>query len=291
VPRVKPPKLTSPSARRDIADGAAELNYAPALAALGIADGDRRWGEARAMLQQVAANYLVVDAVAGTVKAGNARKGVKAGNARKGGARPGVEETPAGQIATLKVALQLLKVQAKQGYPNPFFPHPCDDKEDRHRGALPMALEMAIATELRAIELTADPEMSADVKLVAAIDAAIDRLKGAMSTGRRHNSALDNMIDQLEAVAFDLAPAVVASRKRLWEFIGAFMVDAMAMKRPDIESNRSRADKLLPEGRADQRQKMLKTEQAQADAARRREIDKQNEQTLKLLRKLQGRGA
>ena len=124
------------------------------------------------MLRQVAANYLVADAVTGAVKDRNAREGV--------------EETPAGQIATLEATRQLLKVQAKQGYPNPFFPHPCDDKEERHCAALPMALEMAIATELRAIEL-ATPDLSADVKLGAATDAAIDRLKGAMSTGRRHN--------------------------------------------------------------------------------------------------------
>jgi hypothetical protein len=234
VPRVKPPKLTPPAKRRDIADGAAKLNYAPALVVLGLAKGDRQWDQARDMLQQVAANYLVSDAIAGAVKDRNARDGV--------------EETPAGQIASLEDTRQLLKVQAKQGYPNPFFPHPCDDNDDRHRAALPMALEMAIATELRGIELTA-PELSADVKLSAAIDAAIDRLKGAMSTGRRHNWALDNMLDQLMGVAASLNPSIAEKRhrKRQWEFIIAFMVDAMGMKRPDIEGNRKRANKLLPD--------------------------------------------
>ena len=113
-----------------------------------------------------------------------------------------------------------------------------------------------------------------------------------MSIGRKHNAELDAMIDRLEAVAFEFAPALLArrKRKRLWEFIIAFMVDAMRMKAPDVEHHRSRADKLLTEGRAEQRRKMLETEQGQAVAAHWREIDKQNEQARELLRKLEGRG-
>lgn len=270
--------------RADIAAGAAERNYAPTLAALGIADGDRRWDEARAILQQVAANYLVAVAAE-------------------------VEETPARQIATLKAALQGMKARAKQGiYPSPCFAHPYDGKKSqleplpmelekvianqkpRDRAALPMPLEMAIAAEIPAIEL-ATPGLSMGAKHVAAIYTAIDRLNGAVSTGRKHNWARDAMLDQLVAVADDLAPAVVASRKRkrLWEFISAFMVDAMGMTRPDIEENRSRANKLLPDlRRLAQRREMLKTEQGQGDAARWREIDAQNEKTDELLRKLRG---
>jgi hypothetical protein len=157
VPRVTPPKLTSPAERRAIAAGADKRNYAPTLAVLGIAAGDKRSDQARAMLQQVAANYCLAVAAE-------------------------AEETPARQIATLKAARQMMKVQAKKGYPNPFFAHPIDDTKRRHRAALPMALEMAIATELRAIEL-ATPELSMGAKLVAAVDAAIDRLNGAVSTG------------------------------------------------------------------------------------------------------------
>jgi len=299
VPRGKPPKLISPAERRHIAAGAAELNYGPALEVLGITKGKRRRDRARArdMLEQVAAIYLVTDAVAGKVKDGNAREGV--------------EETPAGQIAALEVTRRRIKAQEARGEdPNPFFPHPCDvDKSKlaplpmelekalatqrpRPPAALPVPLEMAIATELRAIELTADPEMSPGAKYIAAIDAAIARLKGTMSIGRKHNAELDAMIDRLEAVAFEFAPALLArrKRKRLWEFIIAFMVDAMRMKAPDVEHHRSRADKLLPERRAEQRRKMLETEQGQAVAAHWREIDKQNEQARELLRKLEGRG-
>jgi len=71
-----------------------------------------------------------------------------------------------------------------------------------------------------------------------------------MSIGRKHNAELDAMIDRLEAVAFEFAPALLArrKRKRLWEFIIAFMVDAMRMKAPDVEHHRSRADKLLRRG-------------------------------------------
>jgi hypothetical protein len=267
VPRVRPPKLTSPAERKEIANGAAELDFAHTLEALGIAAGDKRRAGAHAMLSQIAENHLVIDAVAGPVKDRNVREGV--------------EETPAGQIETLKAARRRVKAQEKQGLdPNPFFPHPCkkpsrqealpialeDYKEPRHRAALSMAMEMDIARELHAIEL-ATPELSMVTKLVAAIDAAIDRLEGAMSTGRKHDWARDALLDQLEAVAGDLAPDVVADRKRLWEFIIAFM-DVMGMKRPDIESNRSRADKLLTEGRAEQRRKMLKTKQARVDVAR-----------------------
>ncbi len=153
---------------------------------------------------------------------------------------------------------------------------------------------MLIATELRAIEL-ATPELSLGAKYIAAIDAAIDRLKAAMSRGRKHNGgrkhdwARDAMIDRLEAVAFEFAPLVLASPKRLWEFIGAFM-DAMKVKKPGIESNRNRAYKRLPEGRAKQRYKMLKPEQWQAVEARRRESKKQNEQLSELLRKLEAAG-
>jgi hypothetical protein len=333
VPAVSPPKLIS---RQRIADGATRRNYAPALKVLGIARGDRRWPRARGMLKQVAAIYLVDDAVAGPVKkAGNARKGVKAGNTRKKGRRlPGVEETPAGQIAALEDMRRLIKAQVARGEdPNPFFPHPYEGKKSqlaplrgakgrplasqkpRHPAALPAAPEMLIATELRAIEL-ATPELSVGAKYIAAIDAAIDRLKGTMSTGRKPNWALDAMIDRLVDVAAGLDPAIAlyhlvnvpadldpviaagldpsiitAARKRLCDFISDFMVHAMRMKQPDIDANPSRFIPKLrrrAQRRAAHRREMLKTEQGQAVAARNRQ---QNEQDLKLLHKLQGRGA
>lgn len=156
--RTRAPKLTSPAERRKLARDARKRNYEPALAVLepalaelGITRGDRRWADVEAMLHEVAANYrLAVAAEA--------------------------EETPAGQIATLKAARQRMKAQKKQGMdPSPFFEHPCDDEKPRHRAALPMRLEMAIAAELRAIEL-ATPKLTKDAKQFAAIDAAIARL-------------------------------------------------------------------------------------------------------------------
>jgi hypothetical protein len=293
VPRPKPPELTSPAERRRIAARAADLNYEPALEVLGIVPGDRRWDRARDMLQQVAANYLVARAAMD-------------------------EETPARQIATLKDALKGMKARAKQGMdPSPFSAHPCDveksqlkplpmeqekalaSQKPRHEAGLPMALEMRIARELPATQL-ATPELSMGVKQVAATHAAIARLdanrrnsEGKASTGRPHPWPLVVMLDQLEAVAFEFAPLILAKRKRtrLWKFISNFMVDAMGMTRPDIEEHRSRADKLLPEVRAEHRRKMQETEQGQAAAARARETKKQNKQNLKLLRKLQGREA
>jgi hypothetical protein len=68
------------------------------------------------------------------------------------------------------------------------------------------------------------------------------------------------MLDQLVAVADDLDPSIKASRGRQLEFISAFM-DAMGMKAPDVENNRSRANKLLPDlRRKAQRREMLKME-------------------------------
>jgi hypothetical protein len=269
VPRAKPPELTSPAERQRIADGAAnpKRDYEPALEVLGIAEGDRR-KRAREMLQQVAANYLVDYAVTVSIAA---------------------EETPARQRATLKAVRRLIKGQAKKGYPNPFFPH----TEPRHPAALPATLETAIARELRAIEL-ATPELPLAEKYIKAIDAVIARLERDVSTGRKRNWALDNMLDQLMGVAAHLDPSIAEKRNRMrqWKFIIAFMVDAMGMTQPGIDHHRSRANKLLPDLRREAPwKKLMKTEQGQAAAARDRETKKQNEQLTELLRKLQGRGA
>jgi hypothetical protein len=251
VPRATPPKLTSPAERADIAAGAVDPErLGAALKVLGIAAGDKRWDQAHTMLQQVAANYCLAVAAA-------------------------AEETPARQIATLKAARQRVKAQDKQGLdPSPFFEHDIvagaiDDTKQRHRAALPMALEMAIAAEIPAIEL-ATPGLSMAAKHAAAIDAAIDRRNGAVSRGCKPDWPLRSMLDQLVAVAHDLDPSIKASHERQLKFISAFMEKAMGMSHPDIKHNRSRtANKLIPDlrraaGAAHRRE----TKQAKADAAR-----------------------
>jgi hypothetical protein len=234
---------------------------------LRITPDDERWSDARVRLWQVAANYMVAAAAA-------------------------AEETSARQRETLKAWRKRVKA-------------PPGGKKSHQRAPLSLALKMDIARELNAIEL-ATPGLSAVAKQVRAIDAVIARLdalpREKVSTGLKRAKHI--MLDQLVAVARDLhsrtsegrrehakARRVVmglkpklthhqrqeaiahllisASRKRFWEFINAFMVDAMRMTRPDIEENRSRANKLLPDLRREaQRRKMLKTERAQADAAR-----------------------
>ena len=240
MPRAKAPKLTSPGERKRIADGAADLDYESALKVLGIAEGDRRWGPARNMLEQIAANHRVACAAER-------------------------ERTPARQIAMLKAMLRLLKVQAKKGDPtSPFFPHTCDikdangdggDKKVRHEGTLSMELEMAVAREIRAIEM-ATSGLSVGAKQVAAINAVIDRLKGPEFRGRQYYWTRDVMVEQLVDVAANFDPSLYAhvegsssitvQPKRLWDFIIAFMVDVMGMEYPDIEGHRDRFYKLLP---------------------------------------------
>jgi hypothetical protein len=151
-----------------------------------------------------------------------------------------------------------------------------------------MSLEMAIGRELNAIE-RATPGLSTYAKQVAALDAAIDRLDArrrnskGVSRGRKQDWPLLFMFDQLVDVTHHLDPSITEprdrERKRLRKFIRAFMV-AMGMK----PQRRLRADRLLPE----RRKVLLKTEQAKVDAARWREIDKQNDQTIELLSKLGG---
>jgi hypothetical protein len=242
MPRAKPPKLTSPAERRRIADGAAKLNYTPALEVLGIAKGDRRWADALAMLSQIAANYLVARAAMD-------------------------EETPARQIATLKARRQWMKAP------------PGGKKSRQPAPPLPLSLEMAsvrdlmreIDRETPGLHMGAIGDLPTLLGIMGAkhLDAAIDRLDArrrnsnekVVSTGRKQNWPRSNMLDQLEAAAYALEPSI--SRARRWKFISAFMVHTLGIKR-----KRLRADRLLPElRRKAQRQKMLKTEQAQVDGA------------------------
>jgi hypothetical protein len=105
--------------------------------------------------------------------------------------------------------------------------------------------------------------------------------------GRPKPWALFAMLDQLMGVADDLNPAAVRKRKHMCEFVNAFMVGAMRLKALDFKDHGSHAYKRLPDLRR-LAQRREATEQARGDAGRWREIDKQNEQTDELLRKLRG---
>jgi hypothetical protein len=147
------------------------------------------------------------------------------------------------------------------------------------------------APALKALGIAAGDERAQDMlQQVAANDLVADAVKAEepRARGRPQPWALFAMLDQLMGVADDLAPAAVRKRKHMWEFVNAFMVYAMGMKEPDVVENRSRAYKrLLPDLRRLAQQREA-TEQAKADAARWREIDKQRDQTDELLRKLRG---
>ena len=234
MPRPKPPKLTSPDERRKLVDiedkrrfgpalvakgiaydddrwaeAVAVLKYRPALAVLHITPDDEQWPDAVAMLAQVAEIYLVAAALE-------------------------AEETPGRQREKLEARKRWVKAP------------PGGKKSCQPPPPLSMALEMDIARELPAIE-RATPGLSNDAKWDAARDAVIARLDARASrlnsngkkvpNGRQQDWPLRNMIDRLLAVADDLDPSIGAprERKRLREFISAFMEHAMGMKAPEVD--------------------------------------------------------